>query len=196
MALLEVRQLARPPLFGARDLDLHRGQIVVLRGPTGSGKTLFLRAIADLDPSVAERVALEGEARTTLAPTAWRSRVVYVHQAGVRLPGTVQDNLERVAALDDAWNGERPPPVPGVPGERDALHLSGGEAQAMALHRALLRRPQVLLLDESTSAMDPQRAAFWEEGIRKWVDEGHAALWVAHDDRLADRIGARREVFA
>lgn len=199
MALLEVRGLARPPLVAARDLDLDAGEIVVVRGPSGSGKTLFLRALADLDPADAQRIALGGRSRETFAAPAWRAALLYVHPDGIRLPGTVRENLERVAALVGPAEGGRTdgtlPSIEGVPDDRDARKLSGGEAQALALERALLVGPRVLLLDEATSAMDPDRAKRWERRLRDWVGEERAILWVAHDDRLADRLGAREERF-
>lgn len=191
MPLLEVHALERRPFFEGRSLALEAGEIVVVRGPSGSGKTLFLRAVADLDPRDGGRLRLDARDVEAYSPESWRRQVLYVHQAGVRLPGTVDENLRRVLP-DDA----PVPNVPGVPGDRDASLLSGGEAQGLALVRALACDPRVLLLDESTSAMDPDRAEGWEQRIRAWVDDGHAALWVAHDVGLASRVGARVESFS
>ncbi len=195
--LLDCRGLARSPFFAARDLTLAEGEIVFLSGPSGSGKSLFLRTIADLDPADAGRVTLRGEPRASIAPAAWRARVLYVHQGGVRFPGTVRENLDRVAALEGSGARRRGrfPAVPDVEDEKDVERLSGGEAQALALHRALCLEPEVLLLDEATSAMDPERAAFWEGRVRDWVGAARAALWVAHDVAIAARLGARRERF-
>ena len=118
--------------------------------------------------------------------------MLYVHQSGVTLPGTVRQNVERLTRLGETRTA--PPPLPrGLDGDLDAERLSGGERQVLALHTALLCRPDVLLLDESTSALDPDAAAYWEGRLRDWVAEGHALLWVAHDVRLAERLGARTE---
>lgn len=193
MALLEVRGLSRLPWFQGRDLDIEAGAVVVASGPTGSGKTLLLRAIADLDAADAGTVRLDGTPREAMEPRAWRRRVLYVHQAGVRLPGTVRENLERIRDLTP-----RPGEVPDVPGldpQADADRLSGGERQALALHRALLCEPRVLLLDESTSAMDAATASTWEARVCAWAAEGRGVLWVAHDAGLARRLGARVETF-
>jgi putative ABC transport system ATP-binding protein len=190
VTLLSCRELTRQPWFSGRTLDLDAGELVVLSGPTGSGKTLFLRGLADLDPTDAGEVFLGAEERGTMAASRWRRRVMYVHQSGVTLPGTVREHVERLTQVEDA-------PLPqGLSGEADAQRLSGGERQVLALHCALLCQPDVLLLDESTSAMDPDTAALWEARLRAWVDEGHAALWVAHDRDLAARVGARTVRFS
>jgi len=197
MALLEARGVTRRPLFEGRDLDLAAGEIVALSGPSGSGKSLYLRALADLDPMDAGEVRLDGVSREALDATAWRAQVLYVHQQGVRLPGTVAENLERVAELHaQRERAERiRAGVDGLDPAADADRLSGGEGQALALDRALACAPAVLLLDESTSAMDPALAAHWEGRVRAFADAGGAVLWVAHDAGIADRVGARAERF-
>ena len=197
MTLLACRGLTRRPWFSGRALDLDEGEIVVVSGPTGSGKTLFLRALADLDPSDEGEAFLHAEERATMPASRWRSRVMYVHQGGVVLPGTVRENVERLTRLGAMETQARTQPMPpGLPGDADAHRLSGGERQILALHCALLCQPDVLLLDECTSALDPQAAATWERRLREWVDQGHAVLWVAHDRALAARIVMLTERFA
>jgi len=195
--LLRCAGLTRRPWFADRAISLHAGEIVVLTGPSGCGKTLFLRALADLDPVDAGEAWLRAEARDSVRPSQWRAKVLYVHQGGVRLPGSVAENVASVLALR-ARGGDAPPAagaVPGVGADADADRLSGGERQAVALHRALLCDPDVLLVDESTSGMDPETARGWEARLRAWADEGHAILWVAHDAGLAARVGAHLERF-
>lgn len=187
MPLLETRGLTRSPWFEGLDLALNEGEIVCLRGPSGAGKSLLLRSLADLDPVDSGEVLLEGQVRSTFTPGHWRRSVLYVHQRAVVLPGSVEQNLMRVRAISGAMID----PVPGLDPGADAERLSGGEAQRLALHRALALQPRVLLLDEITGAMDLELAGTWESRIREHVDLGHAALWVTHDDALVKRLGAR-----
>ncbi len=191
MVLLEVRGLTRAPWWTGVELDVDAGEIAVLRGRSGSGKTLLLRALADLDPVDAGEVYLGGRARPEFAPHEWRRGVLYVHQTAPVLPGTVADNLAVIAELVDA----RPDPVPGLDPTADATTLSGGEVQRLALHRALCCNPRVLLLDEVTGALDPDAAADAEERIQAFARDGGAALWVSHDASLAERLGAREVPF-
>ena len=197
MALLTCEKLAREPWFRELDLELEAGQVAVLRGPSGSGKTLLLRSIADLDPLDSGRILLGGRERESMRPAEWRRSVLYVHQSGVRFPGTVRANLQRIAALAAVAGGSTPEPqdVPGLDPRADAERLSGGEAQRLALHRALACRPRVLLLDESTGALDREASESAEARILEFTGEGNAVLWVTHDGALAERLGAREVRF-
>ena len=187
MAALEIRGLTRAPWWRDLDLVLERGELVVVRGPSGSGKSMLLRAIADLDPIDAGWVLLDGRARETVRAPAWRSAVRYAHQGAPRLPGTVADNVAAVATLLNV----PPTPVAGLDPRADASWLSGGEAQRLALHRALLGTPRVLLLDEVTAALDRHAAAEAEARVQAFAREGGSVLWVSHDAALAQRLGGR-----
>lgn len=164
-------------------------------GPSGSGKSTLLRLCNRLDVPTGGRVSFYGKDIANIDPLWLRRRVGMCFQRPTPFPGTVADNLrvaeptaseaamretlERVA-LTGSWL------------DRDATALSGGEAQRMCLARTLMAKPQVLLLDEPTSAVDAEAAQVIERAVRELADDGIAALWVTHDpaqvERTADRV--------
>ncbi len=164
----------------------------MIRGASGSGKTLLLRTIADLDPADRGQIALRGMTLDSMSAPEWRSRVVYVHPEGARLPGTVASSMSVVANLAVQQEKYVDTSVEGLAPNASTERLSSGESQVLALTRALACNPTALLLDESTSSMDPARAATWESRLVAWVSGGECAIvWVTHEDALAARVGAR-----
>lgn len=130
-----------------------------------------------------------------LDPLWLRRRVGMCFQRPTPFPGTVADNL-RVADpdADEARMRETLDRVAltGAWLDRDVLALSGGEAQRVCLARTLMASPQVLLLDEPTSAVDAEAAEVIERAVRELAADGTPALWVTHDaaqvTRAADRV--------
>jgi ABC-type iron transport system FetAB ATPase subunit len=194
VALFTCRRLTRRPWVEGFDLAIEAGEIVRLTGPSGSGKTLLLRTIADLDPADGGKLSVDGRERESMTPSEWRSRVLYLHQDPVRLSGTVRENVDRIFSLHvyaertiELCTESLKPPDPTAPIEQ----LSGGEAQRLALLRALALDPTVLLLDEATSALDADAARAAERAVAAWVARGHAVLWVSHDASVGERLQAR-----
>ena len=184
--MLSVRDLHRPDLVDA-SLDVADRECVAVRGPSGSGKTLLLRAIADLDPNDGT-VTVDGRSREAMPAPQWRRLVVYVpaepgwwaETVGAHFP-----DWPRAASLLDAFG--LPRSSHGWPIAR----LSTGERQRLALIRALLVRPRVLLLDEPTSGLDPDGVAAVEREILACTAGGASALWVTHDPVQARRVARR-----
>ena len=192
--VLECRNLIRRPWIEGFDLSLDPGETALLSGPSGSGKSLLLRTIADLDPADSGEFLLEGRKREDYKPSEWRSRVLYLHQDPVRLPGSVQENFERVEALcvhDDRSIDWPAAATDGLRPDAPIEQLSGGEMQRLALLRALTLDPAVLLLDEATSALDPDASRAAERAVAEWVARGRAVLWVSHDHSVGERMRAR-----
>jgi len=185
--ILQVRDL-RTNLLKSASLSLSAGECIAVQGPSGAGKTLLLRAIADLDPNEG-LVCLDGRDRSTIAGPEWRRLVGYVPAEPGWWADTVGEHFsEWTAAL--AVVREL-----GLPEEAKAwpiARLSTGERLRLALIRALMVRPMVLLLDEPTAALDPSSVAAVESLIATRVRAGLAVIWVTHDAEQAKRIAHRR----
>ncbi len=182
----------KSPLAGPFDLELAPGECLAITGESGSGKSLFLRMIADLDPGEGE-VKLDGVDRSTLAAPAWRRRAPYVAaESGWWLRTAAEhfapDQREAAKALA-ARLGVGPLPFAG-----EVARLSTGERQRLAIVRALVLESPVLLLDEPTGPLDPQSTLRVEEVLTERLKAGLALVLVSHEPAQAGRLGARHRV--
>jgi len=169
--------------------------VTAVFGPSGAGKSTLLRLCNRLEVPTSGRVSFQGADIAGIDPLWLRRRVGMCFQRPTPFPGTVADNLR--AADPDASEARMRETLarvalPASSLERDATALSGGEAQRMCLARTLMARPQVLLLDEPTSAVDAEAAGVIERAVRELATDGIPALWVTHDsaqvERAADRV--------
>jgi len=184
--MLIVRKLHRAGLLPA-SFDLDAGECIAVQGPSGSGKTLLLRTLADLDPNWGE-VSLDGKLREAMPAPRWRRQVVYVPSESGWWSERVGDHFsdwEETVMLIKALR--LPPAARDWPVQR----LSTGERQRLALVRALILRPKVLLLDEPTSGLDKEAARAVEQLIAERLDKGTGVLWATHDAVQAKRIASR-----
>ncbi|MFP4683478.1 MAG: ATP-binding cassette domain-containing protein [Ectothiorhodospira sp.] len=170
--------------LGPIHLTLPAGGIIQIAGTSGAGKSLLLRAIADLDRNTG-RVTLEGRVRETFPPARWRRQVGYLPAEPVWWADTVGAHLESV---DAAWLEALGFPT-GVT-DWSVERLSSGERQRLALARLLALRPRVLLLDEPTANLDPENTRRVEALVRDYLaNHGAGALWVSHDAEQRQRLG-------
>lgn len=185
--MLVVERLSRlglPPV----SFTLAAGECLVVTGPSGAGKTVLLRAIADLDPSEGA-VSLDGVDRAAIPAPQWRSQVTYLAAEPGWWADTVAEhvpNWPQAAPLAESLL------LPAGIGGAPVAQLSTGERQRLALVRALVRRPRVLLLDEPTSALDAAARAAVESCLSARTGEGTALVWVTHDPAQAGRVATRR----
>jgi len=189
-------------LLDGVDLALETGEILMLCGDTGAGKSVLLRALARLDPLDAGQLTLDGQPASELQPAAYRARVTYLPQKPVMLATTVEQEL--CAGLAFAAHQARQVTrdqliaqlaLLGKPAaflESPSDHLSGGEMQIVSLMRVLLLEPELLLLDEPTSATDGAVTEQIERLICQRVSSRGAAVWVTHDPAQAERVATRR----
>jgi len=184
---------ARPRLDHV-SLDIDLDGVVAVLGPSGAGKSTLLRLCNRLEVPTTGRVLLDGDDLEGIDPLVLRRRVGMVFQQPVTFAGTVLDNL-RVARPD---LDETEPQVavsvlervgldPALLG-RQADDLSGGEAQRMCIARTLLTEPEVVLMDEPTSSLDPESRRLVEDLTLDLAGSGIGVLWVTHDLAQARRL--------
>lgn len=210
--LIEARAITRRDPRGGQILlhptvfSLHRGERVTLVGPSGSGKSVFMRALALLDPLDGGEIHWQGKSIAPKGVPAYRRRVAYLRQRPALLDGTVEENLRYPYGLrayrDLAYDPDQARGLICAAGRdaqallgRQASDLSGGEAQIVALVRTLQLGPQALLLDEPTASLDPDSSQAVEALIARWIEADpaqRATLWISHDPAQALRVGARR----
>ena len=168
------------------DLELAAGECVTLSGPSGSGKSRLLRAIADLDPHAGEAWC-DGDRQQALSGPAWRRRVALLPAESAWWSERVRDHFEQL----DATLLERLK-LPAAAPEWEVSRLSSGERQRLALLRLLSTQPQVLLLDEPTANLDHHNIERVEALILSWRrEQGTAVLWVTHDTTQQQRVSER-----
>lgn len=188
MSLLELSGL-RSRLAGPFHLTIPEGAFVAITGASGSGKSLFLRLIADLDPGEGE-VRLGGITRDRYPPTEWRRKVTYVAAESGWWSVTVAEHFSAAQ--------QGPARVlAGRFGLSDTKlntavdRLSTGERLRLSLIRAVLLRPAVLLLDEPTGALDPGTTLAIEAYLKEAAASGTAVVVVTHEPEQIDRLNAK-----
>ncbi|HEY2202412.1 MAG TPA: ATP-binding cassette domain-containing protein, partial [Solirubrobacteraceae bacterium] len=175
------------------ELSLNKGELMLLTGASGSGKSTILRAIAG-QPGPGVHVRIGGVQPASIDPEALAQSVTLISQDSYIFDGTIRENLElaapaanepelwkalAAAALDDT--------VAGFPAGLDTAvgpggtALSGGQRRRLSVAQGLLRRADALLLDEPTESLDAQTAARLLIGVRAY--DPHSALVIALHNR-------------
>jgi len=199
------------PAVKSVSLSIHQGEVLALIGPSGCGKTTLLRTLnrlTELTPSAARagRIMLDGEDIHELADTTLRARVAMVFQQPNPFPMSIFDNVAFALREQSRKRPRRRELEPLVVDalqraglydevrdelDRPALRLSGGQQQRLCIARAIAPRPEVLLMDEPCSALDPISTNTIEKLIGELRRE-LAVVVVTHNlaqaQRVADKV--------
>lgn len=188
------RQILRDISFSVEE-----GESITIIGPSGSGKSTILKLASSLVSPTEGTISFHGKPIESYAPTEYRQRVAYCFQQPYLFGQTVRGNLafpftmrgrsvdtKRIKELFDLFHMNLDLL------EKSNTELSGGEMQRICLIRSLLFAPEVLLLDEVTSALDTENTEWVEEGLMQLHKEGLTLLQVTHNPEQSVRMGQRR----
>jgi subfamily B ATP-binding cassette protein HlyB/CyaB len=191
-----------PAVLSEISLDIPSGQMVGIVGPSGSGKSTLAKLIQRLYSPDSGRILVDG-IDLAMVDTSWlRRQIGVVLQQNVLFNSSVRENialadpgmpLERVIAAATLAGAhefvlELPHAYDTIIGERGAS-LSGGQCQRLAIARALIANPRILILDEATSALDYESERIIQENMRR-IAAGRTVIVIAH--RLSAVRGADR----
>ncbi|HPT48744.1 MAG TPA: ATP-binding cassette domain-containing protein [Accumulibacter sp.] len=175
---------------GPLSLNVAAGECICVLGASGSGKSLLLRAISDLDPHDGE-IFFDGRACSAMPAPEWRAAVMLVMAESQWWFDTIGDHF--IDGVDAAWLERLGLTAAAM--SWSVARCSTGERQRLALLRALMRRPAVLLLDEPTGNLDDESSRRVEALLAEYRRTRQAAvLWVSHDEQQAARVATRRFV--
>lgn len=168
--------------------ELEKGDFLSIVGPSGSGKSTLLKLANSLISPSKGDIFFDGKSLTDIDPIFLRQKVAYVFQTPHLFGETVQDNIQfpysirhlpidmtRVKHLFNLFDMDM------TYLKQDVKKLSGGEKQRIALIRQLLFEPDMLLLDEVTSALDQNNKEIVERVIQDLHQKGVTIMWVTHD---------------
>jgi putative ABC transport system ATP-binding protein len=172
---------------GPVTLTCAAGECIAIQGASGSGKTLLLRAMADLDPHAGE-LFLDETSCSSQSAADWRAQVGLVMAESQWWFDKVGEHFPHGVEAD--WMAQLALPMAAL--DWDVARCSTGERQRLALLRSLMLKPAVLLLDEPTGNLDAASTARVEALLASYRQSRHAALlWVSHDDQQVARVAQR-----
>jgi tungstate transport system ATP-binding protein len=191
------RQLGESFRLSIDDLTVRRGDVFASLGPTGAGKTTLLRLLTGLEYPDEGVIQFQDAPLGRGSPLSLLRRITMVHQRPILLNGTVEMNVgyglrARGGLSDTKVKSALDRLELGRLARQDARALSGGQAQLVALARALVLEPEVLLLDEPTANLDPAHVALVEKVIMEArTERTMTVVWATHNLFQARRVSQR-----
>lgn len=175
-------------IINASRLDANPGDCIALSAPSGAGKSVFLKILADLIPNEAQ-LSLNNQSHQHFSGAQWRKNVIYVAADATWWHEQVCDHfpepdcppteLFNAIGLDrDLWN-------------QSVSKLSSGQRQRLALLRAIVRAPAVLLLDEPTANLDQENTLRVEALIQTCLNNNGIVIFSSHNDAQRNRLANR-----
>lgn len=196
-------QGAGAPTLQDMNFTVNRGDTVGIIGGTGSGKTSLVNLIPGFYPATEGEILLEGRDIKTMSDEELRGRIGVVPQKAVLFKGTIRSNLQwgkPDATEEEMWKAlelaQASEVVDGKPGKLDATvaqngkNFSGGQRQRLTIARALVRNPEILILDDSASALDYATDAKLRAALRTLEDKtttfivSQRASTIRHADKI------------
>jgi putative ABC transport system ATP-binding protein len=181
------------------NLNICEGDFITITGPSGSGKSTFLRLINHLISPSSGEIVYRDKNLFQYSPVELRKKIVMCFQMPHLFGETVYDNISfpfeiRKMPVDEGLIEEKLNEFKMHKNflNQNIKNLSGGEKQRVAIIRSLLFKPDILLLDEITSALDQENTLIVEDIISKMNKESVTVLWITHNPLQAERLGNRR----
>ncbi len=174
---------------GPVNLQVRAGEVVCISGQSGAGKSLLLRAIADIIPHTGI-LMLDSQAASSMSAPLWRRQVGLLPAENQWWHDHVQEHfVQRDTAMlnalgfnDATWQWQ-------------LAHCSTGEKQRLALLRLLSNQPRCLLLDEPTASLDPDSTVRVEAILKDYIQQQHTpVIWVSHALDQIKRVASRHFV--
>ncbi len=169
-------------------VSIEKDDFISIVGPSGSGKSTFLKLCSHLISPTNGNIIFKGKNFTDYSPTELRKSIAYCFQTPYLFGDTVMENINfpffiRNVKIDHQKVNDLFPMFHMTTDylNKNTKNLSGGEKQRIALIRSLLFKPEILLLDEITSALDVENAKTVENVIASLNNEGITILWITHN---------------
>lgn len=175
-------------------VEVNAGDFISVVGPSGSGKSTFFKLCAQLISAADGDIIFRNKNCKDYNPLEWRKNIAYCFQTPYLFGNTVMDNLSFPYSIRnmkaDLKKAEKLLEMFSLGKEylhEEVRNLSGGEKQRIALIRTLLFKPEILLLDEVTSALDEDNTQVVEKVIQKLNKENVTILWITHNSEQSRR---------